>query len=117
MTPGRRAARDARCRALAPYYPDSHGCIRIPYDIATFFHKRIKILGTPTYVRETVRFSTVRRGVVSVAAGEKDFPAAADGSSTVRWTLSRQGLTLLGPSQVLGAVSGGRGSFPPAAAR
>jgi hypothetical protein len=37
---------------------------------------------------ETVRFSTVRRGVVSVAAGEKDFPAAADGSSTIRWTLS-----------------------------
>jgi L,D-transpeptidase catalytic domain/Putative peptidoglycan binding domain len=34
-----------------PFYPDSHGCVRIPYDIAGFFHRLIKIPGTPIYIR------------------------------------------------------------------
>jgi hypothetical protein len=34
-----------------PWYPDSHGCVRIPYDTATFFHKLIKVPGTPIYIR------------------------------------------------------------------
>jgi lipoprotein-anchoring transpeptidase ErfK/SrfK len=34
-----------------PWYPDSHGCVRIPYDIATFFHKLVKVPGTPVYIR------------------------------------------------------------------
>jgi hypothetical protein len=34
-----------------PWYPASHGCVRIPYDTATFFHKLIKIPGTPIYIR------------------------------------------------------------------
>jgi lipoprotein-anchoring transpeptidase ErfK/SrfK len=35
-----------------PFYPDSHGCVRIPFDIATFFHRLIKIPGTPIYIRK-----------------------------------------------------------------
>jgi lipoprotein-anchoring transpeptidase ErfK/SrfK len=34
-----------------PWYPDSHGCVRIPFDIATFFHTLINVPGTPIYVR------------------------------------------------------------------
>jgi hypothetical protein len=34
-----------------PWYPDSHGCVRIPYDLATFFHKLFKVPGTPIYIR------------------------------------------------------------------
>jgi lipoprotein-anchoring transpeptidase ErfK/SrfK len=34
-----------------PFYPYSHGCVRMPYDIAGFFHKLIKIPGTPIYIR------------------------------------------------------------------
>jgi len=34
-----------------PFYPDSHGCVRIPFDIATFFHKLVKVPGTPIYIR------------------------------------------------------------------
>jgi hypothetical protein len=34
-----------------PFYPDSHGCVRIPFDIANFFHKLVKIPGTPVYIR------------------------------------------------------------------
>jgi len=41
-----------------PFYPDSHGCVRIPFDVANIFHTLIKIpgqhfrgLGTPIYIR------------------------------------------------------------------
>jgi lipoprotein-anchoring transpeptidase ErfK/SrfK len=34
-----------------PFYPDSHGCVRIPYQTATFFHKLIDVPGTPIYIR------------------------------------------------------------------
>jgi lipoprotein-anchoring transpeptidase ErfK/SrfK len=34
-----------------PWYPDSHGCVRIPYDTATFFHKLFPVPGTPIYIR------------------------------------------------------------------
>lgn len=34
-----------------PFYPASHGCVRIPFDIANFFHTLIKIPGTPIYIR------------------------------------------------------------------
>jgi hypothetical protein len=37
--------------AAVPYYPDSHGCVRIPYDIASYFHTLIKVPGTPIYLR------------------------------------------------------------------
>jgi hypothetical protein len=37
--------------ANVPWYPDSHGCVRIPYDIATFFHELITVPGTPIYIR------------------------------------------------------------------
>jgi L,D-transpeptidase catalytic domain/Putative peptidoglycan binding domain len=37
--------------ASVPWYPDSHGCVRIPYDTATFFHTLIKVPGTPIYIR------------------------------------------------------------------
>jgi lipoprotein-anchoring transpeptidase ErfK/SrfK len=34
-----------------PFYPDSHGCVRIPFDIAGFFHTLINVHGTPIYIR------------------------------------------------------------------
>ncbi|HET9082206.1 MAG TPA: L,D-transpeptidase family protein [Trebonia sp.] len=33
-----------------PLNPVSHGCVRIPYDIAQFFHALVKTPGTPVYV-------------------------------------------------------------------
>jgi len=37
--------------ASVPWYPDSHGCVRIPYDIAGFFHRLVRVPGTPVYIR------------------------------------------------------------------
>jgi lipoprotein-anchoring transpeptidase ErfK/SrfK len=37
--------------SAVPFYPDSHGCVRIPFDIANFFHTLFKIPGTPIYIR------------------------------------------------------------------
>jgi hypothetical protein len=34
-----------------PLEPVSHGCIRIPMDIAVFFHKLVKVPGEPVIVR------------------------------------------------------------------
>ncbi len=37
-----------------PYFPDSHGCVRVWMDIANFFHKLVRIGGkhaTPVYIR------------------------------------------------------------------
>jgi lipoprotein-anchoring transpeptidase ErfK/SrfK len=34
-----------------PFYPDSHGCVRVPMDIANIFHKLVRIPGTPVYLR------------------------------------------------------------------
>ena len=34
-----------------PLAPASHGCVRIPMDIAAFFHKLVKIPGEPVYIR------------------------------------------------------------------
>jgi hypothetical protein len=34
-----------------PLAPVSHGCVRIPMDIAAFFHTLIKIPGEPVYIR------------------------------------------------------------------
>jgi peptidoglycan hydrolase-like protein with peptidoglycan-binding domain len=33
-----------------PLNPVSHGCVRIPYDIAQFFHTLVKTPGTPVYI-------------------------------------------------------------------
>jgi peptidoglycan hydrolase-like protein with peptidoglycan-binding domain len=33
-----------------PLSPVSHGCVRIPYDIAQFFHALVKTPGTPVYI-------------------------------------------------------------------
>ena len=33
-----------------PLRPVSHGCVRIPYDVAQFFHRLIKARGTPVYI-------------------------------------------------------------------
>jgi peptidoglycan hydrolase-like protein with peptidoglycan-binding domain len=35
-----------------PLYPASHGCVRIPWDLANFFHKLVRIgtHGTPVYI-------------------------------------------------------------------
>jgi peptidoglycan hydrolase-like protein with peptidoglycan-binding domain len=37
--------------ADVPLYPASHGCVRIPMDIATFFHTLLPDTGTPVYIR------------------------------------------------------------------
>src|SRR5579859_311877 len=34
-----------------PLQPVSHGCVRIPMDIAAFFHTLIRVPGTPVYIR------------------------------------------------------------------
>jgi lipoprotein-anchoring transpeptidase ErfK/SrfK len=34
-----------------PLAPVSHGCIRIPMDIAAFFHKLVYVPGEPVYIR------------------------------------------------------------------
>lgn len=34
-----------------PLQPASHGCVRIPMDIAQFFHTLLPIPGTPVYIR------------------------------------------------------------------
>jgi lipoprotein-anchoring transpeptidase ErfK/SrfK len=34
-----------------PLQPVSHGCVRIPMDIADFFHTLVPTPGTPVYVR------------------------------------------------------------------
>src|SRR5579875_3505564 len=34
-----------------PLQPVSHGCVRIPMDIAAFFHKLVRIPGEPVYIR------------------------------------------------------------------
>jgi hypothetical protein len=35
-----------------PLEPVSHGCVRIPMDIAAFFHTLVKTPGTPVYIRK-----------------------------------------------------------------
>jgi lipoprotein-anchoring transpeptidase ErfK/SrfK len=34
-----------------PLAPVSHGCVRIPMDVATFFHKLVKVPGEPVIIR------------------------------------------------------------------
>jgi len=34
-----------------PFYPASHGCVRIPFDIANFFRTLVRVPGTPVYIR------------------------------------------------------------------
>jgi peptidoglycan hydrolase-like protein with peptidoglycan-binding domain len=35
---------------FVPVYPDSHGCVRIPMDIASWFYKMVKVPGTQVHV-------------------------------------------------------------------
>jgi len=35
-----------------PLQPVSHGCVRIPMDVAAFFHTLVAVPGTPVYVRD-----------------------------------------------------------------
>jgi lipoprotein-anchoring transpeptidase ErfK/SrfK len=37
--------------ADVPLQPVSHGCVRIPMDIAEFFHTLVPAPGTPVYIR------------------------------------------------------------------
>jgi hypothetical protein len=37
--------------SYVPAYPVSHGCVRIPMDIAAFFHTLVPTPGTPVYIR------------------------------------------------------------------
>jgi L,D-transpeptidase catalytic domain/Putative peptidoglycan binding domain len=34
-----------------PFYAASHGCVRIPFDVANIFHTLIQVPGTPIYIR------------------------------------------------------------------
>jgi lipoprotein-anchoring transpeptidase ErfK/SrfK len=58
-----------------PFYPDSHGCVRIPFDIANFFHTLIRIpgqhfqgRGTPIYIENPGHARTAATKVVSSPA-------------------------------------------------
>lgn len=35
---------------FVPVYPASHGCVRVPMDIANFFHNLVKTPGTEVFV-------------------------------------------------------------------
>jgi lipoprotein-anchoring transpeptidase ErfK/SrfK len=37
--------------SYVPLAPVSHGCVRIPMDVADFFHRLVKTTGTPVYIR------------------------------------------------------------------
>jgi hypothetical protein len=37
---------------VVPRTPASHGCVRIPMDVAAFFHDLVKVPGTPVYIRD-----------------------------------------------------------------
>ena len=37
---------------IVPRTPVSHGCVRIPMDVALFFHDLVKVPGTPVYIRD-----------------------------------------------------------------
>jgi hypothetical protein len=42
-----------------PWYPASHGCVRIPMDIAAWFHNKVRVGGkhpTPVYIRGTAPY-------------------------------------------------------------
>jgi lipoprotein-anchoring transpeptidase ErfK/SrfK len=34
-----------------PFYAASHGCVRVPFDVANVFHNMIRVPGTPIYIR------------------------------------------------------------------
>jgi len=51
-----------------PFYPDSHGCVRIPFDVANIFHTLIKIPGTPIYIRNPGHARTAATRVSSAPA-------------------------------------------------
>jgi Putative peptidoglycan binding domain/L,D-transpeptidase catalytic domain len=46
-----------------PWFPDSHGCVRIWMDAATWFHKDVTVNpdghGTPVYIRGTAPYSSL----------------------------------------------------------
>jgi lipoprotein-anchoring transpeptidase ErfK/SrfK len=52
-----------------PFYPASHGCVRIPFDIANFFHTLIKIPGTPIYIRNPFTAGTGEGAVARAGDG------------------------------------------------
>jgi Putative peptidoglycan binding domain/L,D-transpeptidase catalytic domain len=47
---------------IVPWYPDSHGCVRIWMDAAQWFHKDVTVGGkhaTPVYIRGTAPYSSL----------------------------------------------------------
>ena len=50
-----------------PLQPVSHGCVRIPMDIAAFFHTLVKAPGTPAYVYNWTSRPPLERGISHVA--------------------------------------------------
>jgi peptidoglycan hydrolase-like protein with peptidoglycan-binding domain len=48
-----------------PFFPDSHGCVRIWMDEATWFHKELTVGGphaTPVYIRGTAPYNSLANG-------------------------------------------------------
>jgi hypothetical protein len=73
--------------ASVPWYPDSHGCVRIPYDTATFFYELVKIPGTPIYLRaesHRQRGARCRRHVTRSRAGRTSPLSPANSSVIIR---------------------------------
>jgi hypothetical protein len=48
---GTRYAIHGEYDASVPFYAASHGCVRIPFDVANVFHNLIRVPGTPIYIR------------------------------------------------------------------
>jgi hypothetical protein len=48
---GTRYAIHGEYDSSVPYYAASHGCVRIPFDVANVFHNMISVPGTPIYIR------------------------------------------------------------------
>jgi lipoprotein-anchoring transpeptidase ErfK/SrfK len=48
---GTRYAIHGEYDSSVPYYAASHGCVRVPYDVANVFHNMIRVPGTPIYIR------------------------------------------------------------------
>ena len=80
-----------------PGYPASHGCVRMPRDLAADFFARVQV-GTPVKVIGNARnVSRVRRAIPIVQPGDSRFASLSVSKqrSNVRWDLNRGAFRLL----------------------
>ena len=69
-----------------PGYPASHGCVRMPRDLAVAFFSRVRI-GTPVKVVGSARNATrIRRAIPIIQPGNSAYAAAFPGAGRVSGT-------------------------------